>query len=392
MTKLGSHHEARHPIIFVGGGLANILMALRLRERHPEREFLILERGPRLGGEHTWSFHLSDIAQAAWLRAFFTCEWSGYEVRFPQYVRYLPLPYAAIRSRDLEARVLPLLGASVRLGCEVTHLASDHVQLADGQRLEAELVIDGRGFPQSGIRVTGWQSFVGLFVRTAKPHGLREPTLMDATVEQGEAYRFIYVLPWSDDCLLIEDTRYADVPDRDESAATASIVSYAHSRGWQIAEVLEQEAASLPIPCGDELTPQLLPDGIIRSGVAAGLYHATTGYSLGQAVAFAEAFVDRLGSPAICAELRRYAEGQWRRGAFLRRLNSMMFRAAEPGRRWRVMQQFYRRDARLIARFYGMHLQTWDCVRLISGVPPVPLGRGLVSFFKPNGGLKHVTT
>ena len=242
------------------------------------------------------------------------------------------------------------------------------------------------------MQVSGWQTFFGQFVRTAEPHGLREPTLMDATVGQGEAYRFIYVLPWSPDCLLIEDTRYADGPERDEAGSAEAIAAYARSRGWRIAEVLEQESASLPIPCGDELTPQLPADGIIRSGVGAGLYHATTGYSLGQAVAFAETFVERLGSPTLADELRRYAEVQWRRGAFLRRLNAMMFRAAEPGRRWRVMQQFYRRDARLIARFYAMDLKIWDYLRLVTGVPPVPLGRGLMTFFKPNGGLKHVTT
>lgn len=391
MSKSTGHYQEERPIVLVGGGLANILIALRLDQSHPQRPWRLLERGPELGGEHTWSFHTSDAANTAWLRAFATCEWPGYEVRFPNYIRKLQLPYAAIRSRDLAARLQPMWASRVRLNCEVAQLAPDHVILATGERLEASLVIDGRGFPAGG-GASGWQTFFGLFVRTAAPHGLREPTLMDATIDQGEAYRFIYVLPWSDDCLLIEDTRYADSPERDEAASARGIEAYAQSRGWRIAEVLERESAALPIPCGDELTPHLPADGIIRSGVRAGLYHVTTGYSLEQAVGFANELVAHLERPDLGEHLRNYARRQWQRGAFLRRLNAMMFRAAEPGRRWQVMQQFYRRDPRLIARFYGMDLKTWDYFRLVSGIPPVPFGRGLVAFLKPNGGLKHVTT
>ena len=36
---------------------------------------------------------------------------------------------------------------------------------------------------------------------------------MDATVPQDGGYRFVYVLPFADRPLLVEDTHYSDQPD-----------------------------------------------------------------------------------------------------------------------------------------------------------------------------------
>ena len=49
-------------LILVGGGLANTLIALRLSDALPEIKIMILEQGPALGGNHTWSFHGSDLS------------------------------------------------------------------------------------------------------------------------------------------------------------------------------------------------------------------------------------------------------------------------------------------------------------------------------------------
>ena len=54
-------------LVLVGGGLANCLIAYRLAERRPDLHILILERGPTLGGHHTWSFHEHDLSSDQWL-------------------------------------------------------------------------------------------------------------------------------------------------------------------------------------------------------------------------------------------------------------------------------------------------------------------------------------
>lgn len=388
MRTPNGHHgvEAARPIVLVGAGLANILVALRLKQCWPDRHFYLLEQGAGISRKHTWSFHLSDLGRAAhWVTPLVSCQWDAYEVRFPAYTRRLESPYASIRSRDLADRVEPLLAPHCKFGLKVEHVAADHVVLADGERIEASLVVDGRGFWRRPV-ASGWQTFFGRFVRTAKPHGLCEPTLMDATLVQHNAYRFMYALPWSEDTLLIEDTYYADGPEHDSERSKIDIAAYADSRGWQIAEILEDESASLPIPCLDEMRPDLSDDGIVRSGVYAGLYHPITGYSFGRAVAFADTLVAAINEPDICVRLRQYAEREWQRGAFLRRLNAMFFRASLPGRRWRVMQQFYRRDAGLIERFYSMRLSAMDHLRLLGGIPQVPIAHGFVTFFNLFGG------
>jgi lycopene beta-cyclase len=55
----------------------------------------------------------------------------------------------------------------------------------------------------------------------------------------------------------------------------------------------------------------------------------------------------------------------------------MLFQAAAPEQRYRVMQRFYRLDAALIDRFYAGELRYRDHVRLLTGRPPVPITRAL---------------
>ena len=53
-----------HDLIIAGGGLAGTLTALRVLEQTPDANVLLLERGATLGGEHTWSFHGTDLSAA----------------------------------------------------------------------------------------------------------------------------------------------------------------------------------------------------------------------------------------------------------------------------------------------------------------------------------------
>ena len=55
--------------LLVGGGLANVLIALKLHAERPDSPMLVLEQGPTLGANHTWSFHETDLtpAQRAWI-------------------------------------------------------------------------------------------------------------------------------------------------------------------------------------------------------------------------------------------------------------------------------------------------------------------------------------
>lgn len=368
----------RWDLILVGGGLANGLIAWRLRQVRPELRVLLLEAGAAPGGNHTWSFHERDITpeQHRWLAPLVAHRWQGYDVRFPALQRTLDGGYFSITSTHFAAALSAALADNLRTGSAVASLTPGSVTLADGQTLYASAVIDGRGYRPGRHLTPGFQAFLGQQWQLREPHGLTRPVLMDATVAQGGGYRFVYTLPLSACELLIEDTHYIDQHTLNHAQAREHIQAYAQQQGWQLERLQREESGSLPITlAGDARACWREQAGQPCSGLRAGLFHATTGYSLPQAVALAEriARAPALSHESLFSLIRDYALCQWRRQRFFRILNRMLFLAGPPGQRWQVMQRFYRLNPALIARFYAGQLTFADKARLLSGKPPVPV-------------------
>jgi lycopene beta-cyclase len=376
---------SRGGLAIVGGGLAGGLLAYRLARTRPDVALQLFESGPRLGGTHTWSFHTTDVSpeQRAWLAPFVTRSWESYEVRFPGMDRRIEGGYHSISSERFHQVVAAALGERVRLGVAADALGPDGLTF-EGRRIEAACVVDARGFPALGRRVLGHQKFLGRHLRLAAPHRLSGPVLMDATVEQVDGYRFVYVLPWGERSVLVEDTRYSDSGSMDDASLRGEIEGYVTRQGWRVDLVLGEERGVLPIPLGGSLEDFAgsSPD-VPRAGVRAGLFHPTTGYSLPDAVRLADAIaaMPALESRALAGWIDAYARERWRRGSFLRFLNRMLFRAAEPTGRYRVLQRFYRLPEATIHRFYAGALTNLDRARLLVGRPPVPLGRAARCLF-----------
>jgi len=373
-----------YDVILAGGGLANGLIAWRLRTLRPGLRILLLEGGERLGGNHTWSFHDSDVdaAQREWLAPLISAHWPRYEVRFPDLARTLESGYATIASDRFADVVGAALGTALRTGISIATVTPTSVTLADGTVLDAHAVIDGRGARASSHLALGYQTFLGQEVRLAAPHGLTAPVIMDAGVAQQGGYRFVYLLPFGPDRVLIEDTHYVDSSALEPQRLRANIAAYAAARGWRIEQVLREEQGALPIVlAGDferfwaELGDQPC------SGLRAGLFHPTTGYSLPHAVRLADRIANApdLSAPALFAATRLEAQQVWRGQRFFRLLNRMLFLAGRAGDRWRVMQRFYRLPAPLIARFYAGRLSLRDKARIVSGKPPVPVVEALLA-------------
>ncbi|MCQ4311326.1 lycopene beta-cyclase CrtY [Pseudomonas stutzeri] len=369
-------------LILVGGGLANGLLAWRLRQRRPDLRVLVLERGATLGGNHTWSFHQHDLASAqlAWLEPLVGNRWPGYEVIFPAFKRCLDSGYASIFSERFHQRLMADLGDSVWLNVEVAEVGPQQVRLASGETLQAGAVIDGRGARRSHHLALGFQKFLGQELQLSQPHGLQMPIIMDASVAQQDGYRFIYVLPLGPDRLLIEDTYYADGDAVALDTLRRNIADYARGRGWAIAELLREEQGVLPIVLSGDL-PAFWDEahGVPQIGLAAALFHPTTGYSLPDAVRLVDHLIalDRWSAPELFSAIREYSLLQWRQRGFFRLLNRMLFLAGPADRRWAVMQRFYRLREPLIQRFYAANLTIWDRLRIVSGKPPVPVGEAL---------------
>ena len=371
-------------VILVGAGLANGLIAWRLKAARPGLRLLVLEQSAAVGGNHTWSFHDTDLTadQRAWIAPLVTCRWPGYAVQFPELARTLDGGYNSIASAGFASVIAAALGDALRLDCAVTGVTPTTVTLATGDVLHAGAVIDGRGVRASADVALGYQTFLGQEVRLAAPHGLTQPIIMDATVAQGGGYRFVYVLPFTPDTLLIEDTHYVDHGHIDPGHLRANIAAYAKAHQWEVVALLREERGSLPITlAGDFDAYWTALAGQPCAGLRAGLFHPTTGYSLPHAVRLAERIgaLPDLSAPALFAAIRSEAARAWRSQGFFRLLNRMLFLAGRADQRWRVMQRFYHLRAPLIARFYAGALTPLDKLRLVSGKPPVPVGEAIVA-------------
>jgi lycopene beta-cyclase len=375
-------------LILAGGGLANGLIAWRLKTLKPELRVLVIESGATLGGNHTWSFHEGDLepAQRGWLEPLVAHRWPSYSVKFPGRSRTLESGYASITSHRFDSVLRSALGSSVRLGEGIRSLTPTTVTLDDGRTLSARAVIDGRGVRPSANLALGYQKFIGQELRLAAPHGLAAPVLMDACVPQQDGYRFVYTLPLTADTVLVEDTFYADEGRVDSDRLRANILDYARTKGWHIAEVLREERGVLPITLsGDIEAFWQEAGGMARSGLAAGLFNQATGYSLPDAVRLADLLaaqpIASLAAEKLFDVVRTHALGRWKEQRFFRLLNRMLFRAADPDQRWRVIERFYGLPAPLIQRFYAGCPTPLDKLRILSGKPPVAVGAAMRAAF-----------
>ena len=378
-------------IAIVGGGLSGGLIALALARRRPDIRTRLIEAGPRLGGNHRWSWFASDLdaAGTALMDGFRKAEWEdGYDIAFPGEERRLPTPYRSLSSADFAAalhRELP--DSTVMTGTQVASLDASGVTLRDGGRITAHSVIDARGFATSGNLNGGWQVFMGRHLRTEQPHGVSRPVIMDATVDQlapwgnGGAYRFVYVLPLGAHDLFVEDTYYADDPQLDRSALSGRIDRYMREHGWE-GEPVSFEMGVLPVITGGNFRAhqdaQRIP-GVAIAGARGGFVHPLTSYTLPQAVRIALLVAQDADLPGdqLAARLEALAREHWGRTGFYRTLGRMLFAAARPDERYRVFQRFYGLSEPLIERFYAARSTFFDRMRILVGRPPVPIGRAI---------------
>ncbi|MBS0478288.1 MAG: lycopene beta-cyclase CrtY [Proteobacteria bacterium] len=371
-------------VAIVGGGLAGGLIALALRTKRPDADIRLIEPGG-IGGDHVWSFFSSDVAEAdRWLAApLVAYRWPGYDVAFPGHRRTLDEGYYSIESGRFASVVGDALAPGQLIAAKAIAVGAGAVVLADGDRVEADGVIDARGAADMVMFELGWQKFAGRELVLAAPHGVERPVVMDACVQQIDGYRFVYCLPFGERRMFIEDTYYSDTPEIDRPVLTDRIDAYAAAKGWQVESVAREEAGSLPVAIAGDFEAFWRGNGanVAKAGLRAGLFHPTTGYSLPDAIRLAVAIAGTsdLSSDALHDLTYGMAKRAWDGRGFYRILDAMLFRAAEPEQRYRILERFYRLDPRLIARFYAGRSTMGDKARILMGKPPVPVGRALTA-------------
>lgn len=363
--------------ILVGGGLQNGLIASALLHRDPTIRLLLIEKQEKLGGDHTWSFHDSDVPTEAlpWFEPLVCHRWPATEVRFPNLRRQVEIGYGSILSsqfhRVIKDRLTHSPHAEVRLGTEVSRIAGGEVTLADGTNLSAHWVIDSRGpVPQS--KGSGYQKFVGWEVELAEGFFPRHPVVMDSLVPQRDGFRFVYVLPFSRTRGLIEDTSFSNDSSLDRTVMRRAIVDYMHDQGWVVGQMIREESGVLPMPWSRPVANRSPKNqaGLLHAGYRGGWFHPATGYSLPIAVRLAQAIADAHGNESLEVVISELLAIQTNQARFARFLNRLLFAGFEPADRWNVFERFYRFSADMIERFYALQLTREDQKKLVCGRPP----------------------
>ena len=369
-------------IAIAGGGLAGGLTALALARTRSDLELALVEAGPVLGSNHRWSWFATDLEPRGTelMACFEASRWAqGYEVRFPRRDRMFGTPYNSFDSAAFDNALRGALPErAILTGTPVASLDVEGVTLADGAKIAARAVIDARGgVAPEGHLEGGWQVFLGRHIRTGGRHGVRRPIVIDARVAQHDAYRFVYTLPLAPDELFVEDTYYADSPALDAPVLSKRIDAYCAGQGWR-GEELSRETGVLPVITGGG-PPALPNDGIARIGSRGGFVHPLTSYTLPFAVQTALDIADRadLAGPELASFIGAKAREHWRATRFYRVLGRMLFGAARPDRRYAVLEHFHRLPGPLIERFYAGRSTARDKARILTGKPPVPVGRAL---------------
>ena len=383
-------------LIIAGAGLSGLMAAWRSLDVNPDISVLIIEQSEKIAGDHTWSFNLTDIAPSLhdWIAPFIAYQWDSYDVKFPKLKRTLDIAYCTGNSERLRNCVQPHIESgrlSVMTNAAVKSLSAESVTLDGGEILKAACVLDARGFKPNENVFLGYQKFVGHVIKAQLPHGVKRPIIMDATVEQLGGYRFVYCLPYSETEILVEDTYYTDGAELKSQEVDARIKDYIRDNlGVRDYEVVRREKGVLPITLAveegygtDTSNEKTAP---VALGMTGGYYHAVTGYSLPEAVKSAQVVAEMVqqNSPDFAAALRHemahHRVDHFHEENFLRLLNRMLFRAAKPEARYKVLQRFYGLSSGLVERFYRNRITKADKLRILMGKPPVPVTKALYNF------------
>lgn len=371
-------------VAIVGAGLAGGLIALALAARHPALDVRLIDGARAVGGNHVWSFFGSDVAQDdRWIVAPIVAHaWRGYDVAFPGHARTIDATYYSVESERLDAAVRRAMPADrLMLERRVLAVSPTAVVLSDGDRVEARGVVDARGPGDLSTMTLGWQKFVGLELALSEPHGRTRPVVMDASVPQLDGYRFVYCLPTGPNRMFVEDTYYSDTPDLDEDLIAARVHDYAAAQGWHVSQPVRQESGVLPVVIDGDFDAYWRSTGpsVAKAGMRAGLFHPTTGYSFPDAVRTAATIVALRDFSGVSLHdaTHALAKKSWDARGFYRMLDTMLFRAAEPHERYRVLERFYRLSPELIGRFYAGRSTLMDKGRILTGRPPVPIARAV---------------
>ena len=217
--------------------------------------------------------------------------------------------------------------------------------------------------------MSGFQKFYGLELELEDSSNLPKiPVLMDATIEQIDGFRFLYILPVSQQRLFIEDTRYSQNSDLNEEEYQREILNWVQKSSWTVKSISHVEKGVLPIP----LIKKKESADYRKVGLAGNRFHLITGYSLG----------------AITQQLDEMLNNEKKSQRFKIQtsifiiLNRLMFWGVDSQDRIKIFKFFYKLPKDTIERFYAGQLKLRDLRAFFSTSPPVSITKAIRIIFQ----------
>ena len=385
---LTTQENTHYDLILVGGGLANALIALYLKIHQSKLRVLLLEQSEKLGGNHKWTFHNTDldVSQYMWLSPLITKSWHFYSVNFPKYSKKVNIGYHFISTEQFHDVLMSELFPNVQLSCSVKTLLQNQVILENGDVFYAPCILDGRGLPKTLGVPESFKKFVGLDCLLEEKHGLENPIIIDVKLPQTEdGFQYFKLLPLTEERILIECTYYSNSNQFNEEDINLKIKNYLQEKGWKIKSIEHKESRVLPIPLSghwsDVKSPMNLQGTgeIPCSGVRAGLFQPTTGYSFPYAVRFAEEFgtLAPFQSQKVYHFVQALSKKEWKNGLYFRMLNRLILTTTKPEQSYKIFQTFYKQHENLIGKFYSGQLSKANFLKIFLLRSPVSLLRAL---------------
>lgn len=345
------------PVIIIGGGLWGTLLALRVRECLPQVPIKLYGHESHLGEKLAVSFHETDVGPEAmkWLAPFISKSWDEFQVNFPRFKRKICHRLCTMEPVHFHALAREKLGAN-------TVFFNRDISPEEAME-EASFVIDT--IPRGYFKALGYQKTHGLVVKIVHPHKLTSPLTMDATVEQKNCFRYLQVLPLSEDTLLVKDVRFSSDPKIYFEDLEPDLLRELHARRWVVGDILERETEFRKIPRDKQ--ENFCNGKIIRLD---SFVHDVTGDTLPDAVRLIERMVKtsfRLGE--LRSVMKDYLEERRSHRRLIRLMNRLLYQAKSPcGERYRFFESLHSMPVSIRENFYRGELEFIDALRTLMNV------------------------
>ena len=366
--------ESEYDIIIVGGGCAGLSLAMRLAELGEEcPRVAIIERRDIYVHDRTWSYwatesaQLTHLAKSDWKkvlvgvaekRVIVNCDNTPY-----QSIHSDAFYQSALRKISKNKRIQLFLGESAQAIYKKNNLWQVSVQ---NESVRAPQVIDTRppNRPNDDAPIL-WQSFSGVEVKCVQEvFDDKIATLMDFTEGTSGEIGFLYLLPYSPTCALIEATVFAKQAKTPSELGVMLDGLIKKSVGSVAYEITYREHFVIPMGLAEHREGN--DSSYVTVGLESGGARASTGYVFQRI----QRWADRAASQI---KEGKTVSGHSRDSWVIRKMDKIFLNvlARHPERGAEIfVKLFSMRDPGSVIRFMNDEPTFMDILRIMCALPP----------------------